>query len=246
MIHLNSKNIKSGFSLLELSMTVLILSIVSVVFTTFYGYTSEKLKKIETEEKIETIESALADYFSENGRMPCVAGLKLYKTDIEFGSENCTVSQLEDKGIYIDSSGAATLVYGAVPVVELGLDSDYAYDEWGNSFSYIIDSTFYDPANFQDQDSINIVLSSYGGIPLNAMFVLISHGKNGRGAFNQGYQNPLPKTAGAGPLAERENVIIEVNNPAFNDSFKMDLYEDDFDDIVLFKTKHQLIVDAYW
>lgn len=244
-------NKNNGFSLLELSITIVILSIISVALVTFYSYSSNKVKTIRTEEKLEKIEQAIANYFSNNGHLPCPARLNSTSTNIYFGKEakndtnnTCLLEgDLNTSGLFFNG----TLVYGALPVYDLGLDANYAYDEWGNSISYVADTVFRDPAAFKDEAiTESISLDSYGGISVNGIFVIISHGKNGFGAFNQGYQNPLPKNTGTGGNAERNNIVIQGSSPAFDEIFKIDLYEDDYDDIILFKTKFQLIVEAYW
>lgn len=243
-------NKKNGFSLLELSITIVILSLISVALVTFYGYTSNKVKNIKTEEKLEKIEQAIASYFSETGHLPCPAKLTFTKTDGGFGKEakdvddSCLAQDnLDTNGLFFNG----TLIYGTLPVYDLGLSTDYAYDEWGNSISYVMDTVFHDPASFKDQlISENIALNSYGDTSSTGIFVIISHGKNGLGAFNNGYQNPLPKNSNIGGTAELNNVAVQSSSPVFDEVFKIDLYEDDYDDIILFKTKFQLIVEAYW
>lgn len=206
LIYKNSCN-KKAFSLLELSVLVMVISIIATaaLFTNATKVNSDKVAI--TNSRIDAIYNALGNYLLLNGKLPCPAPI----TDIKLNSTSYGVAAINDgdcaltDGVYqSDVIGAQNLVYGMVPVRTLGLDSDFAEDGYGSKFDYIIDKRFtsnqtFSTTNVNNTESFSnsscsmirvtmngiVVSDEYkNGCDNRAFFVIISHGNNKLGAFD--------------------------------------------------------------
>lgn len=244
---------KKAFSLLELSVSTLIMTLLMVGALNIMSQKRSILQKAETNEKIEAIEKALIKYAVENGRLPCPARLDIDTDDGEFGKEQridatgeCDTSQA---GIFTSSHASATnLVYGAVPIKVLELYTDYALDGWDNKFSYIADLRFISAEDIPETAGItesftrtaeeSMILNNTDGdnIADNIIVVVISHGENGLGAFKGTLRNPLPDAAA--------DEFTNIFDPDFDNEFTDDLSTSTFDDISVYTGKYDLIKSA--
>jgi prepilin-type N-terminal cleavage/methylation domain-containing protein len=161
----NRSNRKTAFTLIEMSIVILIASIlitgllsasVSSISNTNIKVTNERLKEIY---------KALGNFVAVNGRLPCPASLKKVKSvdtdygaEVERGSDSNICVGASDVGVY-ESNANDKLVYGAVPVKALGLSSDMAEDGFGNKIAYIMNQDFAD--NFPAIGSINFSGESF-------------------------------------------------------------------------------------
>ena len=113
-----------------------------------------------------------------NRSYPCPALMTIAETASNFGESDCTIAKI----------GGTDLMVGAVPVRNLGLANNYAFDGWGRYFRYIKD----------DENNASIVvtdLAETGGellsnelptLDLSSLVVaVISHGPDGEGAYTR-------------------------------------------------------------
>lgn len=181
----------SGFSLAEMSIAMVIVgfiaaSAISVAITTDYT-----TKKNETESKLDRIEEALAGYVATNRRLPCPASGIVATTGTSFGTEGTpTSSECPNKDFTV-----AEVRAGVVPVTTLQLPDDFMFDGWGRRIDYIVDLRFAnnsttntnctDTRCFIDAPAGSITVNDVSGTALatTAVYVLLSHGENGHGAF---------------------------------------------------------------
>lgn len=121
-----SSVLKRGFSLIELSIVVAILSIVSVlgleVATSFIGARAYD----RTKEQLKVIDQAIVDFYWVTGRLPCPADRSLSIFSANHGIEDCTLSPI---------SG---ITMGAVPTRTLNLQPGIAIDAYGNRINYFV------------------------------------------------------------------------------------------------------------
>ena len=134
------KRKKKAFSLLELSIVLLIISILVSGGITVSAVAINNARNQATNDKIEAIYKAMGRFLAQNHRLPCPASLAKGKSDASFGAEegegNCLLS---GSGIYSAKSNSS-IIYGMVPINALGLPNDMAEDGFGSKFSYAVNA----------------------------------------------------------------------------------------------------------
>lgn len=129
-----------GFSLVELSVVVAIMSVVAVLglegAANFVNRTSGAL----TKERLVVVDDAVDRFFKVYGRLPCPAVVTDVPTASTYGYENCTISVFPTTlpaGNYTVLIGGG-LMKGAVPFRSLGISAPYALDGFGNKINYVV------------------------------------------------------------------------------------------------------------
>jgi len=118
----NAIDRQSGFSLLEMSIVLLIMGLLLGSLLQPFGATLTEKKRRQTEEQIYLIREALVGYASANHRLPCPL------TDASSQSGNCSAE------------------HGFVPAAELGIDgrfdvNGFLMDSWGQPVRYSVSSS---------------------------------------------------------------------------------------------------------
>ena len=224
------KKIRSAFSLTELSVVVLVAVVVLVGVLSVNTSSNLTNKTTITNDRIGQIYKALKVYAGAHKKLPCPASIAISKNDPTYGSEG--------------SCAADTVVYGMVPVKDLNLAAAFAEDDYGNKLVYVVDSTFTvatTPSKFVDQEG-DIVVSRYssslGVEESNAIFAVISRGKNQRGAVSS-----LATVEMNAPddVDELENMPSGSDANLISGSNRSGTT---FDDLVFFKNKKYFLADA--
>ncbi|MBN9542607.1 MAG: type II secretion system protein [Alphaproteobacteria bacterium] len=249
-----------AFSLVELSIVMIIISVALGVVLAFATQKTDADKLLETKEKIEIIDKALGAYLLDNGSIPCPANGTIATNNAAFG--DALRGGLNYQCAANFSSGSMS--WGIIPVRTLNLPDELAFDAWGRRFSYaIIQDCNCDAAtagcaarNFNTDfcgvsAGITVQGNASSTIMNNAVVVIVSHGKNGHGAFasNGGAARIVSKVGSSINSDEQENAHLSMAgaNLAVNATFlaRNQILSDDpavnFDDIVYFKNKQQLI-----
>jgi prepilin-type N-terminal cleavage/methylation domain-containing protein len=211
----------SGFTLLELSIVLIIIALVTGMAVSAGISAVASARQAATINKMKTIDQALMAFRVANNRLPCPADLTITPGSTNFGIEAggasvCTAATGVCKGATLAGTCIGTTVSpaanftaagvtytnetaaeGALPVVTLGLPNDMVVDGWGNSFRYAVDTTMTELGAFHD----NPVNNTCGAITIedtndavrssDAIYALISHGPNGHGAYNP-YTGAVP------------------------------------------------------
>jgi prepilin-type N-terminal cleavage/methylation domain-containing protein len=271
-IHQNQK-IK-GFSLVEMTMVLLILGILGALFLPLTNAMLDNNRRKETTVKLEALEKAFTRFVITNRRLPCPANGALAT-----GSAN--------EGLELAAGGACTvaaLTNGVVPWRTLGLAQNDAIDAWGSLISYrvwggggVANSLTQNASGGVDMSGLNPAtagavmgwLTPRGFRLCNTTpcaagsaaeiasktagngiaYFLISHGSNRFGAYLPGgaFVN-APSGPGSGPS---EN--INRNNLALRTAAPNDFYIDAqlnenavayYDDLVLHPTIIKVALDA--
>lgn len=227
---------KNGFTLIELSIVLVIVGLLVIPLLQYYKlYTVEK-KTIKTEEHIEKVVDALSVFIR---RYPCPANRNLPPSHPKYGLEQCdaipscaatcldpldpsTCSFSQTKGICSieiypavnsdNSNGNDKLLIGGVPYrywtvhrstdwgndemngeAELipGMQASYLLDGWGRKLTYVVTDTLANPFKENVHKDYRLghitALNEHGdptaGVNDDGQFAIISHGKNGLGAF---------------------------------------------------------------
>ncbi len=246
------KKQKTAFSLIELSVVILIIGIIIGTSVGISKTTVNSSKAKVTKERMDTIYKALSNFVATNRRLPCPSVLTLAKGAAGYGVEAAT------PGTCTGITANGNTIYGMIPITALGLDPDMGEDGFGTKFSYVVDRRFTKQSlNDLSVDGFEITkaVKAENGVAisptlirvqgpagtdilpdLNALFVLISHGANKNSGWNATgiAQNP------AGSIADETSNSFS----SFDNIFITSSTDPNFDDILLFKTKPQLVRDA--
>lgn len=235
-----------GFSLVELSIVVLVIGIVLTMGIGAWTANLENQAHAATAQRQATIKEALTGYLRRNSRLPC--------PDTDFTAPD----GIENRATPGDPTTACSAAFGVLPYVTLGLARDAVRDGWGNFFSYHVSNTNITAASsgnwsantdwtrsawFRPGNSGLITVNERSGatvtpIATSIVTVVVSHGRNGLGAYTiGGTRNTLPAVG-----------TDEENNTDGNTTyFRRELTTDDaatggpFDDQLLFLSANDLL-----
>ncbi len=249
-----TKNQKTAFSLIELSIVIIIISILITgsLSASVSALNNARIKV--TKDRMAEIYKALGNYLLINGTLPCPASIIAVKaSDATYGTSAgvagaCASSgDCSATGVCNPASGATNLVYGMVPVKTLGLSNDMAEDGFENKIAYIVDKNF-TGSNF-GTTAIATGTMTVNEIPGSAtqtntddaIFALVSHGSNKSGAFAN---NSATQNTRSIDSSEMSNDLDDLTSPNFDNILIADAKNSDFfDDIVFFKTRNSLVLD---
>lgn len=241
----------AGFSLMELSVVLVIVSAMVWGGITVGKSQIEASRAEQTRQKIEAINKALEIHRKSSNRLPCPADARLSESDANFGVAADMPGNCLDGAIKAPLTNGGDAVGGSVPVRALGLPNDYAVDGWGHRFTYAIDRRMseddaYAKYSLNDSDIgvFDIKDSSGASLTAKSVMALVSHGANGHGAFRaSGGANRIVADSTNADELENANVDATGAVTAFNTTFVMKAETQDptsatggFDDIVAYKT----------
>lgn len=245
---------KSAYSLIELTIVITIIAVLMTGALSISVGSLAKLKKTATERKVNEIYDAIGKFLLVNKRLPCPARLDVLSDNVNFGREVGNGAGCANAGIYQSNvSGMGNIFYGMVPFLSLGLSYDYAQDDFGSKFSYIIDQRFtknyqntpdFTYSSFGTVANINSILTIHEKPSTNvqvitndAMMIILSHGLNKNGAFNFETNTQNPRSS---DIDEKNNDY--VNN--YDNIFVATSQNSEiFDDIMIYKTRNQIVED---
>ena len=193
---------RGGFSLLELTVVIAIISLVLGFGLSFGDNVLTAAGRVSTQNRMKTVQEALERYAHDNGFLPCPMDRAVKQGASNFGleSRNSTTKCGTGVGlIALPNAGAPQGYIGGVPVRTLGLPDSFAADAWHNKFTYAVSQPqIAGPLSYATGDPTIIV--NYGSptgtnYPVTsksdasftagagATYVIISHGPDGRGAY---------------------------------------------------------------
>lgn len=197
---------QSGFSLIEMGLSLLILSVLLV--GGMYMYKSYKRDRAIVNEQVarERIVSALADFVQRNDRFPCPAPANLTPDNADFGKEpaGCTAG----------AAGPNDIQTGMVPVFALNLPFQRATDIYSRKMTYAVTSSL---AKINGASSTNaaIRVHSNNGEVRNAQFIIVNHGPDGKGATSLLASGPGSPCSGTSPDQENCDGDRDFNDYLF-------------------------------
>lgn len=143
---------RAGFSLVELSMVVLIIGVLVGGAVAVGISRTEAAKATANAARMDRVEEAIIAFVNLNRYMPCPAVASLAMTNAAFGVSDCAAT----------CTGAPRYVcVGMLPVTTLNGADDMALDGWNNRFTYAVDQRLTNmgatanngPANFRDTNT---------------------------------------------------------------------------------------------
>lgn len=191
----------AGFTLLELSIGLTIVSILAAGALTVGGVVVEQQRFTDTNTRVDEIRQALIDYFKVNGRLPCVAPQNIAMGDTGYGAEltSCaTGAAATGATIRIRADGSACSAsatdancvrIGAVPVRTLGLSDAAAADDYGNKLFYAVSEDMTDATKVTAASGRVTIIDGTGATvaqgtgTTGAAFAVVSPGPDGKGAY---------------------------------------------------------------
>ena len=218
-----------GITLIEVAILLIVLGLIAVPMIKIYDLYREGEIAKRTEGNPLVIQSALQKYALRTGRYPRPATRNLPVTAVNFGAEtaaagipNCTVGAnvvCRTTGFrdVLPPGGNDPVLIGDVPYAELGLPLYYYTDGYGSKFTYAVTEGLTVPATFTDAGGVirlwDRTNNNHTGTTSNIHYVVISHGRNQKGAFADG-GTLIQACTGAGDDIENCN-----NNGLFNDNY---------------------------
>lgn len=260
---------KSAFSLIELSVVLVVAAIVLAGVLSASAVSIRNAKIKVTNDRIAAIYKALGSFAITNYRLPCPAAMNIARDGAGYGVSVGAAGACSDAGIY-QANQQNDILYGMLPVASLGLPADLGEDGFGNKMIYIVNKNF--TATDYPSTTLSGFFSSYTETDINITigalqvaseniingnaFAIISLGSNGYGAFaaNSTTQNVSTST----DTYEAQNYLANINGattPKTADfgvvtGFVTDvniiynnLSSEVFDDIVFFKSRSQMVSD---
>ncbi len=222
---------RAAFSLVELSVVLVIISIVAVMGLEGVAFYMNRTAYKVTRERLEAIDQAMVRYARTYRRLPCPASESDTITSSCYGKEKngasavtCAVNTGACNASVVPSGGA---FWGHVPVRDLGLPLNTMVDGYGSRILYVVTqnqvyNTTYHATNNFDQTADAIIVRSgkvdqnCGAVGQlcqnrgNASYFLLSPGADRRGGYS-------PKAASAAqrcytsPNSSVDGMIDTVN-----------------------------------
>ena len=132
-----------GFSLIELSVVIIIMSITASLVLSLAITNSDNKKVQTTQATMAKIEKAIGAFLANNQRLPCPADGTQARNDSNFGFEQIdTISNTMNPCTVNFISASGYITSGVVPVRTLLLEDNDMYDGWGRAISYSVDGRF--------------------------------------------------------------------------------------------------------
>lgn len=214
-----------GFSLLELSIVLVVLGFITTASLTIArGMLIQGQHKI-TKERIYRIESAINSFLVKNGRLPCPAGIKkVYTTSAEI-KESISVDETECIVSDVDGIKLSDNVYiGTIPVDDLEMQRIENSDGWTNKFTYVVVKDFVKKDGYLKAVSPDKLINNMFS------YAIISAGQNKYYSYNfRGTTETRNSTLSEKDKSNSYNYIV---NNTINEGWG----EKAFDDFVLLKS----------
>lgn len=229
-----------GFTLVEIAVVIAIIGFLAFMITPLIGGQLAGARVRETRAKLEPVKAAIIAYVAANNHLPCPAIENLPSTHPQYGKEapdpgTCT-------GTTALTGGASR---GVIPWLTLGLTGEAANDAFGRYFTYFV-TTSQTAGTANTVPGMTGIVAVHNATPVNAanqvnagnlaVFVVISHGNNGNGAFNPGLGNRTPLPTGADELENTDTANVALVDKSFSDNAA-----NPFDDIVLWVTPRDVL-----
>lgn len=207
-----------GYSLIELSITLIIGSLLLVGFMKIYALEKNAERLATTKERLQELRTAINVYAATYGRLPCPAS----PSGKPGASDTPCIDGVPPPDVAVftpqerkDDEGMAIWT-GAVPAAELGIPAVEATDGWHNKFTYAVtlkltlpDALMKSPAppgaiGIANERGENAIDADGAG-----RYVVVSHGRTAQGAWtSEGVHIPCDRRARDGTNCDGDNMFV--------------------------------------
>lgn len=209
------RRVPAGFTLIELSIVMVIISLLMVGFLNAYKvYLAQRQVDI-TVNNINNARSQIEAFRARYGYYPCPADA----SDPRAASGNCSAGAADNPPGLVNGTIAGVpgrvIKTGVVPVTAIAdpdgagpllpetvliVSGDKSIDGWRNRLAYAVVDTMADPARAAGAGVVgDIVVNDLGGAQLgaNRRYLIFSYGEDGKGAYTMSGTQRDPCTPGA-------------------------------------------------
>lgn len=121
-----------GFSLVELSIVVAIISVVATLGLEAAANFVNRSASSVSRERLKVVDEATAAFFKIYGRLPCPANKTLPPENASYGIEDCTIAVISGTSV------GGGVMAGAVPFRTINLPVIYSLDGFSSKFNYAV------------------------------------------------------------------------------------------------------------
>lgn len=121
-----------GFSLVELSIVVAIISVVATLGLEAAANFANRSASSVSRERLKVVDEATAAFFKIYGRLPCPANKTLPPENANYGIEDCTIAVISSTSV------GGGVMAGAVPFRTINLPVIYSLDGFSSKFNYAV------------------------------------------------------------------------------------------------------------
>jgi len=188
MVYLAPANSQKGYTLIELAMVIIIVSLLMTSGIAYYQVWLEKQMHERTINNLEDMALNVSAYRGQLGSYPCPAPIDVDRDDPDYGRMDCS-GVIEVSSLRADIS--RNVLIGMVPFRDLNITAEFAHDAHGQRILYAVTK---EQAILGDP-----YVPGNGGISVNdefgnsriepehsADFIILSHGKDRAGSYNSG------------------------------------------------------------
>lgn len=256
--------------MIEMSIVIAIIATVLAMTVSMGSSMVESARKVNTQHKMDQIETALMAFRLANDRLPCPGDLTITDTPANtatFGYEaanlgTCTGGTPAANSIYTlpastpYAASGTKVAEGAVPVRTLNLPDEFQFDGWGRKFGYAVWTPFTGINAFVNYGvtpncgGITVENAGHGYRSTAGAYALISYGPDGHGGYTKGGSRYFMKSdngdewtnchCNATADTGYTATYVEEEPTQSNSADSLSV----FDDIVRFKERWQM-QDAY-
>jgi len=223
---MSKRNNQNGFSLLELSVAIVVLSLALVTAIQIGKIKSYEFLEEDQKKSYEQVNNLLLAYyigFDEVGnriqRLPCPARNNLPLEHPDFGVEDCASATLIDSGIPDPRAPGNNLqiMTGAFPINAVSAPIKHAYDVHGGQYLYAVSADLVLKENFLASNLNAVQVQNLSNAPTGGPlpYTIISMGENQFGAIGSDWNVivPCPANDREGENCDGDNVFIDAYAP---------------------------------
>ena len=187
----------AGFTLIELSVVLLILAIITAGILSIINRKGDAQNINFTNERLNLIEQAIGRYVALNEHLPCPAPMDAPENTASFGfATDCTATPVTDE-TWETGTGTETIRFGALPTRTLGLSDKMMIDAWKGRIGYAvikdlaIDDTNFDSYTTSATDGVITIHDEHGNQMTSSSasgivsYAIISFGKDRNGTYTR-------------------------------------------------------------
>lgn len=232
--------IQSGFTLVELSIVIIIIGLLTAGGLAVGASMVERAAYIDTQKLLKQLQRSVKDFYVVNGRLPCVASFEEVPGATNFGREisDCSTNPATPSGTFRE--GAPAVRIGMIPTRTLGLPDSAAQDKYGSRIVYAVAEELTDANLFGAEPGAVVIRDmNNNNILTDAAFYISSTGRDRKGGYTYNTAD-VPTACGSSDNLDVEN--CDLSNAIFRDAPYNNGDVDDlfFDDLTAWTPKFHL------